>query len=124
MELYDPSLSFNNWFSRIIIHASSDYYRYAKANNISLDDRYEAIPDIRPDAIDQLSYKELLLCISDLSPQYRTIFNMYAIDGYKHREIAKMLNISEGTSKSNLGKAKKQLQVIIKAKYEVKKQNT
>ena len=123
LDMYDPSQSFNNWFSRIIIHSSSDYYRYAKESHVALEDRYETVPDNSLDAIDLLSYQELLSCISDLSPQYRTVFNMYAIDGYKHREIAKLLSISEGTSKSNLSKAKQQLQNIIRERDEVKVQN-
>lgn len=70
-------------------------------------------------AIDQLSYEELLSCITKLSPQYRMVFNLYVIDGYKHSEIADLLNISEGTSKSNLSKAKRTLQNILIEKYEI-----
>lgn len=119
MHLFDTSRSFENWFSRIIIHCSSDYYRYAKPEAHDLDNYKPYLEEDGINVIDQLSYDELLECISKLSPQYRMVFNLYVIDGYKHAEIAELLNISEGTSKSNLSKAKKTLQNILKVKYEI-----
>ncbi|MBC8147352.1 MAG: RNA polymerase sigma factor [Bacteroidetes bacterium] len=57
---------------------------------------------------------DMMKMIMNLSPQYRMVFNLYAIEGYKHKEISKMLNISEGTSKSNLARARKILQQQLK----------
>ena len=119
LHLFDTSRSFENWFAKIIVHSSSDYYRYAKPETQDIE---EYIPYLEEDSlniIDQLGYEELLNCISNLSPQYRMVFNLYVIDGYKHAEIADLLNISEGTSKSNLSKAKRTLQNILKEKYEI-----
>ncbi len=119
LHLFDPSRSFENWFSRIIIHCSSDYYRYAKPEIQDLENYKPYLEEDSVNVIDQLSYKELLKCISKLTPQYRMVFNLYVIDGYKHNEIADLLNISEGTSKSNLSKAKRTLQNILKEKYAI-----
>lgn len=119
MHLFDTSRSFENWFARIIIHCSSDYYRYAKPESKGIDDFIPYLEDNSDTIIDQLSYEELLNCISMLTPQYRAVFNLYVIDGYKHAEIADLLNISEGTSKSNLSKAKRTLINILKDKYEI-----
>lgn len=118
INLFDINRSFESWFSRIIIHASSDYYRYAKPETYDLNDvNYDF--HTNEDIIDVLSYKEILKCISELTPQYRMVFNMYVVDGYRHAEIAEMLSISIGTSKSNLSKAKQQLKKIMADKYEI-----
>ena len=58
--------------------------------------------------------------IQELSPGYRAVFNLYVIEDYSHKEIAEKLGISEGTSKSNLAKAKMNLQKILKRKYATK----
>jgi RNA polymerase sigma-70 factor (ECF subfamily) len=58
------------------------------------------------DAFHKLAADDLIRMIQDLSPGYRTVFNLYAIEGYTHREIAEMLNISEGTSKSQFARAR------------------
>ena len=65
---------------------------------------------IEPDAYDNLGTQELLEMIADLPDGYRAVFNMYAIEGYSHREIGEILGIQEGTSRSQLVKARKILQ--------------
>ncbi|HRQ49709.1 MAG TPA: RNA polymerase sigma factor, partial [Agriterribacter sp.] len=67
-------------------------------------------------AFDSLSVKDLMKMIQELSPGYRTVFNLYVIEGYSHREIAEIAGISEGTSKSQLARAKGVLQNMIKTK--------
>ena len=119
IELFDSRRSFESWFSKIIVHASSDYYRYSKAETFDLDG-YENNVQVEDGIIDRLSYQEVIECISKLSPQYRMVINLYVIQGYKHSEIAKMLSISEGTSKSNLSKAKQQLKKIMAFKYGIR----
>ncbi len=64
-------------------------------------------------AIDDLSHKELIAMIQCLSPAYRAVFNLYAIDGYTHEEIGVILGISVGTSKSNLSKARGRLREML-----------
>jgi RNA polymerase sigma-70 factor (ECF subfamily) len=63
--------------------------------------------------LNNISYEELLACVQDLSPAYRQVFNMYVVDGFSHQDIADALNISVGTSKSNLSKAKVNLKKIL-----------
>jgi RNA polymerase sigma factor (sigma-70 family) len=69
------------------------------------------------DPADNITVNELLSMISELSPQYRIVFNLYAIEGYTHKEISDMLDISEGTSKSNLSRARSILQEKVKYYY-------
>jgi RNA polymerase sigma factor (sigma-70 family) len=64
--------------------------------------------------LDELAEKDILALIQELSPGYRTVFNMYVVEGYTHKEIADMLGISEGTSKSQLSRAKVILQEMVK----------
>lgn len=120
--MFDVNRSFESWFSRIIMHASSDYYRYAKKQTVDIEG-YENNLQLDPGIIDTLSYNEIVECISELSPQYRMIFNMFVIYGYKHAEIAEELSISVGTSKSNLNKAKQQLKKIMTNKFGIKLEN-
>ena len=63
-----------------------------------------------PDAISQLTVQEIIKCIQQLSPAYRSVFNLYVVEGYMHKEIADMLNIDVNTSKSQLSRAKSHLQ--------------
>jgi RNA polymerase sigma-70 factor (ECF subfamily) len=64
----------------------------------------------------QLSYQKALDSVNDLSPAYRTVFNLYVFEEYSHKEIAEILGISEGTSKSNLAKARMNLQKMLEKK--------
>lgn len=72
------------------------------------------VVDDRQDAEQHMRYKELILLIKRLAPQYRSVFNLYVIDGYNHNEIAGMLSISAGTSKSCLSRARALLQDSIR----------
>ncbi len=100
------------WMRRIVINTAIDHIRVNQAQRkyqpISEEawNGYEA--EGRPD--EQLLYKEIIELIRKLSPSYRTVFNLYVIDGYSHQEIGKMLGISVGTSKSNLARARAFLQ--------------
>lgn len=104
--------SFEGWMKRIIVNNAINYYhkslkyRYHDDVNESYDIKSE---DSFYDEA-SFTYEELLKLINELPIGYRTIFNMYAIEGYKHKEIAEMLNISENTSKSQYHRAKKILQ--------------
>jgi RNA polymerase sigma-70 factor (ECF subfamily) len=100
------------WIRRIMVNTAIDELR--KQNMMpeigGLPDYIWEEPD-RNGAADQIIlYKELIMEIKKLPPSYRVVFNMYVIDGYCHQEIAEMLNISVGTSKSSLSKARMHLQ--------------
>jgi len=73
-----------------------------------------AIEDSSWNVLDQLAEKDIILLIQQLAPGYRSVFNMYVIEGYSHKEIGELLGISEGTSKSQLARAKGVLQKKVK----------
>lgn len=70
-------------------------------------------------ALDKLTYEEIIKAVQNLSPAYRTVFNLFVIDGLSHDEISKKLGIAEGTSKSNLAKARMHLQKILKEEHKI-----
>ena len=72
--------------------------------------------------LDNLAEKDIVRLIQQLSPGYRTVFNMYVVEGYTHKQIAEALNISEGTSKSQLSRAKLILQDLVKKHLDKRKQ--
>lgn len=110
---YKAGTSLSAWIRRIMINTSIDYYRKkSRRRTDDLDQAYD-LSDNTPDAVSMCSEKEILECIQKLSPAYRTVFNMYVIEGYSHKEIADRLDISESTSRSNLVKARLKLQALI-----------
>ena len=110
--------SFVGWIKRIFIHTAIDSYRRNnKANKIQLlNDSDLKIPENSAGPIDNMSFKEILEIVQMLSPTYRAVFNLYVLDGYKHDEISKELRISVGTSKSNLAKARINIQKMLRQK--------
>ncbi len=104
---------FKPWFRKILINTCINNFKMKKiAFTTELEEaKYHNTPD---DILSHISYQEILVMIRKLSPAYRAVFNLYVIEGYKHFEIAKILEISTGTSKSNLSKAKKSMQLILK----------
>ena len=102
--------SFEGWMRRIFINSALEKFRVKKAILLVDEDMEVLAGEVDDKIIDLLSAKDLLQMIQDLSPQYRLVFNLYAIEGYSHKEISKRLNISVGTSKSNLSRARSILQ--------------
>ncbi len=115
---YNVSWSLSGWVRRIIINTAIDHFR--KTNRISSIDFQEAVNLAGSyDATSENSKtKDLSTLINMLPVGARTIFNLYTIEGYKHTEIAEMLSISEGTSKSQLSKAKSVLRELVTKFYE------
>jgi RNA polymerase sigma factor (sigma-70 family) len=102
--------SFEGWIRRVFVNTSIEHYR-RKVNLVSTSEREDVmVVDSSWNALDKLGEKDIIALVQDLSPGYRTVFNMYAIEGYSHKEIGNMLGISEGTSKSQLARAKGILQ--------------
>ena len=111
---FQYDFSFHAWVRKIVVNTAIDYYKknLKFANHKNHDDINES--DYGSVEIeDNLSTDELLETIQKLPEGYRIIFNMYEIEGYSHSEIAEMLNIAEGTSKSQLFKAKKYLKNLL-----------
>ena len=119
IDRYDEAQDFKQWFRRIIINTSIDYFRKNKKLKMFTSD--ELIPtDVEQnEGWDNLVYEDVLKYIQRLPPSYRVVFNMYVIEGYKHREIAEQLDISIGTSKSNYAKARQLLQNDLKKRDKV-----
>lgn len=110
---YDTDRPFITWVGRIMTNTSVDYFR--SNLKLSLNDDLDAAEDIcHNDLPDQkLNYDDLLGMVQQLPNAYRIVFNLFAIEGFSHEEIATHLNISMGTSKSNLFKARKKLKIMI-----------
>lgn len=102
--------AFESWSNRVMVNAALRYLKKYQWQ-LSFEDleRVSNAPDFSETSMEKLSAKEITEVIQQLPTGYRVVFNMYEIEGYAHREIAEMLNISEGTSKSQLSKAKKML---------------
>ena len=109
--------SFEGWMKRIMINTALQKYRNKSSLTVIRDDIQDEEVLIEIDE-DGFSLDYLLKLIQDLPNQYRLVFNLYVLDGYSHKEISKELKISEGTSKSNLSRAR----VILKNKIESLKQ--
>ncbi len=104
----DIEASLKGWMKRVMINTAIDHLRKNKQHHLVAEifDNHFNIVDETETFIDRMSYKEILAVVQQLSPVYRTVFNLFVIDGYKHEEIAKHLKISVGASKSNLSKAR------------------
>jgi len=109
---YKHEGSFEGWMRRITVNTALEKFR--SRHNLYRVDDIDSIqePDAEPDNQDYagLEANDLLGIIRELPPKYRMVFNLYAIEGYSHKEIGVMMNISEGTSKSNLSRARDILQ--------------
>lgn len=105
--------SFEGWLKRVMINTVLLKYRKKNVLNIVTEDiPDEVIVDVDDD---EISLDFLLNLINELPDRYRLVFNLYALDGYSHKEISEMLVIAEGTSKSNLARAR----AILKQKIEI-----
>lgn len=106
--------SLAGWIRRVMINTALEKFR--KHNQLyAIGDDFEFEEDIdRGNVISDLSAQDLIKLIRELTPKYRMVFNLYAIEGYSHKEISEMLGISEGTSKSNLARARYTLQNKVK----------
>lgn len=114
------SASFKGWAKRILINNCINYnkkfegYPYQSEINDDTNDENEMGFVATP--LSSLSYKEIIQMVMKLPPAYKTVFCLHVIDGYTHQEIAGILGINEGTSKSNLSKARKHLQNLLNRK--------
>jgi RNA polymerase sigma-70 factor (ECF subfamily) len=105
------------WIRRIMINTALERYRNQVMHQ-SVDDLRGGGGEEVPDQIlADLTCEELVALIQELSPRYRMVFNLYAVEGYSHQEISEELGISVGTSKSNLSRARAILQEKIKKIY-------
>ena len=107
--------SFKGWLRKIMVYTAIDHFRKNQKHKVigELDTSLIHTPTNEENGLDKLSYEEIIRFIQDLSPAYRTVLNLFIVEGFSHEEISDRLGISIGTSKSNLAKARKQLQKIL-----------
>lgn len=114
-EKFDSSQAFKPWFRKILVNLCINHFK--KHQKLVHQTGFEIIPessDPQPSALELMEYEDLLRLIHGLPPGYRAVFNLYVLDGFSHEEISEMLEISVGTSKSNLSRAKEKLRERIK----------
>ena len=108
------------WIRKILINTALEKYRRKNPMYVLDAEDSEYLEDIEQESIiSNITADDLIGLIRELSPQYRMVFNLYALEGYSHKEIAKELDISEGTSKSNLARARTILQKKVKEHFYV-----
>ncbi len=119
IDQYDSDQSFKPWLRRILINASIDYHRkYSRLNeNLEVSSTTDLANASYNFALDHLEFDDLIVVLQKLSPAYRLVFTLYVVEGFQHQEIAEKLNISIGTSKSNLAKARMKLRSILQSSY-------
>ena len=115
--------SFEGWVRRIFVNTAIEHYR-KQVNMYAIHDtdtkQYEYFDD---NALENLKREDIVKTIQKLSDGYRTVFNLYVVEGYSHKEIGDMLGISEGTSKSQLARARYLLQKMITDSNQITKQS-
>lgn len=121
---FEDTGSFEGWMRRVVVNTAIDHLRKKKNDHVFLgeesspEDHRDEQLDEEEDVIEEEEFKrskaeEIVEALQELSPAYRTIFNLYVVENYSHKEIADMLDINIGTSKSNLAKAKKNLKNLL-----------
>ncbi|MEO8111717.1 MAG: RNA polymerase sigma factor [Ginsengibacter sp.] len=121
---YKNTGPFEGWVRKIMVNCSLQKYRNKRHMHAVADIDTTKVEQIgNEEILSQLGTKELLKMVQQLSPAYRTVFNLYVFEGMKHREIAAHLNISEGTSKSNLSDARTILQKAVHNSIQSASQN-
>jgi len=106
MSDYRGEGSFEGWVRRIMVHSSIEYYRKHHKMMQVVDMNETDEPSVDPVAMANLDAKDLIALIQQLAPGYRMVFNLYAIEGFSHKEIGEIMGISEGASKSQLSRAR------------------
>jgi RNA polymerase sigma factor (sigma-70 family) len=110
LEKFRNEGSFEGWMRRVFVNTSIEHFRRKVNLNSITENEEKGIEDSSWNVLDSLAEKDIIQLIQELSPGYRTVFNLYVVEGYSHKEIGDILEISEGTSKSQLARAKMILQ--------------
>ena len=112
--------TFEGWIRRIFINTSIEHFRKkSKMYNVT-DISDNKIGDTYLGALDSLAEKDILYLVNELSPCYKSVFNLHVIEGCSHKEIAEILDITEGTIKSQLSRAKAVLKKNLEEKFNIK----
>ncbi len=122
IDLYEESLSFRFWLRRIVINTAIDRLRSAlhgQDKNEPMTEHHYLVEE--SSVVEDLTREQILASLDRLPPTYRTVFNLFVVDGFSHEEIAQMLGVSIGTSKSNLSRARQHLRTLFSDDFEFKK---
>jgi RNA polymerase sigma factor (sigma-70 family) len=122
LESYRGEGSFEGWIRRIFVNTAIEYYRKKTYLQPITEQEEATVEGKYLSVLDSLAEKDIIKLVQQLSPGYRTVFNMYVVEGYTHKQIANLLGISEGTSKSQLSRAKQILQEMVRTHIEKRKQ--
>ncbi|MGZ5191953.1 MAG: RNA polymerase sigma factor [Flavisolibacter sp.] len=122
MSSYRGDGSFEGWIRRVFVNTAIEHFRKKTYLQPITETEENTIEGKYLSVLDHLAEKDIIQLVQQLSPGYRTVFNMYVVEGYTHRQIAEILEISEGTSKSQLSRAKIILQGLVKTFIEKRKQ--
>ena len=114
MDSFRGEGSFEGWMRRVFVNTAIEHFRRKRYMMPVTEKEENTLEGKYTSVLDELGAKDILALVQELSPGYRTVFNMYVVEGYTHREIADMLGISEGTSKSQLSRAKVILQDMVR----------
>ncbi len=123
MHQYTPGGSFSGWIKRISINHAIEVYRKSKrlvfvdAYEGPLEDSYD------PNILEKMGADEITELIKRLPEGYRMVFNLYAVEGYTHKDISEIMGISEGTSKSQYSRAKAHLVVMLAERLKIRKED-
>jgi len=110
--------SFEGWIRRIFVNTAIEHFRRKTYLQPITEKEENTVEAQYLSVLDSLAERDIISLVQQLSPGYRTVFNMYVVEGYTHKQIAEMLGISEGTSKSQLSRAKLILQDLVKTHIE------
>ncbi|MEK6615873.1 MAG: sigma-70 family RNA polymerase sigma factor [Bacteroidota bacterium] len=116
---YEASGSFEGWIKTIIVNTAIDFIRKSKRtiqfvnSDYEIENAFFKITEEEDNEYSNISANEIMEAVQQLPTAYRTVFNMFFVDGFSHKEIAAQLGINEGTSKSNLWKAKMNLKKVL-----------
>jgi len=118
LERYDPEQPFKAWLRTVMVNNAISHFRRNK-KHYAARTAFDEIPEpcIADDAVSEITAREIMQLIHELKPIYKTVFLMYAVDGYSHKEIATMLEINEATVRSQYARARAQLQEAITLHY-------
>ncbi|GEO11311.1 DNA-directed RNA polymerase sigma-70 factor [Segetibacter aerophilus] len=105
--------SFEGWVRRIFVNTAIQFYRVQKPASICAKDFEDVLPCFNASALDNLYEKDVIHTTQELSSGYRTVFNLYAVAGFSHKEISELLGISESTSKTQYLRAKASIRQMI-----------
>lgn len=130
MEKFNREGSFEGWIRRIMVNTAIDYFRRAKNAYLLLgeersiedfgdQDEEDTLQDETEEEMLDLRPADVINAMQKLTPAYRTVFNLYVFEEMTHKEIAELLGINIGTSKSNLAKAKNNLKKLLKQEHKL-----